>query len=277
MTTQTVGARVTRGRRIGFYLTVGVTVLLIVLGLFQPFIFTVTAWLPAETLEELYGNITAAIDSHRIHLFGVAILSWLALIPVAVQLWRPVTKVAPAVFALAAYALVTVVDLATGLVDPIDFVLVALGAIILWLHPGRPGTRPTPMRRRPFVVALTGAVGWLIFSVAELSQQLTRPAISDHVEFHHFGYMGAIALLIVLAALIGASPMAGRRIVALPSTGAAIYLGFVSAVFPDYESSLGVPLGVLAIIWAAAYLWTALSDPDSPQTARAPNPTWSRR
>jgi hypothetical protein len=160
MTTQAATAPVTRSRRIGFYLTVGVTVLLIVGGLFRPFTFTVTAWLPAATLEDLYDTVTAAIDSHRIHLFGLAIISWLALIPVAVQLWRPVTKVAPAVFALAAYAVVTVVDLVTGLVDPVDFVLVTLGAIILWLHPGRPGMSLTPLRRRPLVVAATGAVGW---------------------------------------------------------------------------------------------------------------------
>jgi hypothetical protein len=189
------------------------------------------------------------------------------LIPVAVQLWRPVTKVAPAVFALAAYAIVTVVDLVTGLVDPVDFVLVTLGAVILSLHPGRPGTRLTSMRRRPFVVAMAGAVGWLIFSVIELSQQLTQPVTNEHVEFHHFGYMGEIALLIVLAALIGATPMAGQRIVAVLSAGAATYLGLASAVFPDYESSLGTPLGIIAIIWAAAYLWTVLSHPDSPRTA----------
>jgi hypothetical protein len=266
LTTQTVEAPVTRSRRIGFYTTVGVTVLLIVLGLLQPLTFTVTAWLPAATLDELYGDVTAAIDSHRIHLFGLAIISWLALIPVAVQLWRPVTKVAPAVFALAAYAIVTVVDLVTGLVDPVDFVLVTLGAIILWLHPGRLGTRMTPARRRPFVVALIGAGGWLVFGVIELSQQLTQPATNEHVEFHHFGYMGEIALLIILAALIGATAMTGQRIVAGLSSGAGFYLGLASAVFPDYESSVGVPFGIIAIIWAAAYLWTVLSDPDSPRT-----------
>jgi hypothetical protein len=266
LTTQTLQAPVTRSRRISFYTTVGVTVLLIVIGLLQPFTLTVTAWLPAATLDDLYGDVTAAIDSHRIHLFGLAIISWLALIPVAVQLWRPVTKVAPAVFALAAYAIVTVVDLVTGLVDPVDFVLVTLGAIILWLHPGRPGMSLKPLRRRPLVVATTGAVGWLIFSGFELSQQLTQPATNEHVEFHHFGYMGEIGMLIVLASLIGATALAGHRIVAVLSAGAAIYLGLASAVFPDYESSLGVPFGIIAIIWAAAYLWTVLSDPDSPRT-----------
>jgi hypothetical protein len=125
----------------------------------------------------------------------------------------------------------------------------------------------TPLRRRPLVVGTTGAVGWLILSGFELSQQLTQPLANEHVEFHHFGYMGEIALLIVLASLIGATAMAGQRIVAVLSAGAAIYLGLASAVFPDYESSLGVPLGIIAIIWAAAYLWTVLSDPDSPRTA----------
>jgi hypothetical protein len=99
----------------------------------------------------------------------------------------------------------------------------------------------------------------------QLSQQLSEPTANEHVEFHHFGYMSEIALLIGLAAMLGATPMAGRRIVAGLSAGAAIYVGLASAVFPDYESSLGAPLGVIAIIWAAVYLWTALSGPDSPR------------
>ena len=267
MTTQTVAPRVARGRRIGFYMTVGVTALLIVVGLFEPFTFTITAWLPAETLKELYGDVTAAIDSHRIHLLGLAIISWFALIPVAVQLWRPVTKLAPAVFALTAYAVVTVVDLVTGLADPVDFVLVALGAIILWLHPGRQGMEFMPMRRRPLFVALIGGVGWLTFSVMELSLQLTEPVANEHVQFHHFAYMGEVALLIVLAAVLGTTSMAGHRIVGALSAGAAMYVGLASAVFPDYESSFGAPIGLIAIIWAAVYLWTVLSGPESPRAA----------
>ena len=73
--------------------------------------------------------------------------------------------------------------------------------------------------------------------------------------------MSEVALIIALAAVLGATPMAGQRIVGGLSAGAAMFLGLASAVFPDYESSLGAPLGVIAIIWAAAYLWTVLIRP----------------
>jgi hypothetical protein len=76
--------------------------------------------------------------------------------------------------------------------------------------------------------------------------------------------MAQVTLFIALGAVVGASSVAGGRFVAVLSGAAAAYIGLASLVFPGYVSSLGVLPGVLAIAWAALYVWSALVERERP-------------
>lgn len=258
MTTQ-VQSEISRGRRIGFYTFVVAGVLLVLGALFEALPITVASWFSAEALQEMFPE-EAGIDSHRIHLFGLVIFTWLLLLPIVVQLFRPIRRFAAALYAVAVVVVVTVVDLLSGLFDPIELAALALVVGILWLHPGRTGASATPWHQRSLIVAAVGALGWLTFAAMELVEQLTGVAANPHVEFGHFGTMAAVATLIVIGAVIGSSALVGSRFVGVISAVAAGYLGLASLVFTEYESSLGTIGGAAAIVWAVIYLWSIFND-----------------
>lgn len=255
--------QVSRGRRIGFYAAVLAGLLLVASALFDAFSFVVVGWFDAASLQALYPDVTA-IDSHRIHLLGLGALAWLLVLPIAAQLVRPATKVGAAVFGLALLVILIPTDLATGFFDPLEIVGLCLFATIVWLHPARATMSFTPMRRRPLALALVGAVGWGLVAVAELVAQMTGSMSDHHVALGHHGVMAQVTLFIALGAVVGASSVAGGRFVAVLSGAAAAYIGLASLVFPGYVSSLGVLPGVLAIAWAALYVWSALVERERP-------------
>lgn len=252
-----------RGRRIGFYTAVLAGLLLVISALFDAFPFVVVGWLDAASLQALHPDV-AAIDSHRIHLLGLGALAWLLALPIAAQLLGPAAKIGAAVFGLALLVILIPTDLATGSFDPLEIVALCLFATIVWLHPARATMSFTPMRRRPVALALVGAVGWGVVAVTELVTQMTGSMSDPHVAFGHHGIMAQVALFIALGAVVGATSVAGGRLVAVLAGAAAAYVGLGSLVFPGYVSSLGVLPGVLAIAWAALYVWSALVERERP-------------
>ncbi|MEE8406533.1 MAG: hypothetical protein V3S32_05235 [Acidimicrobiia bacterium] len=73
-----------------------------------------------------------------------------------------------------------------------------------------------------------------------MNAQLTGFSTDPHVEMGHHGAMAALALILTLAAILGASSLPGSRAVAL--------LGIASIVFADYASSLATVGGMAAIV-----------------------------
>jgi hypothetical protein len=247
------------GRVVGFYAAVVAALLLVVSALFDAFALTVVSWFGTSRLQELYPDVVA-IDSHRIHLFGVAALGWLLVVPTAVQLVRPATKIAAAIFGLAFILILIPTDLATGFFDPLELVGLVLFVAIAWLHPARATMSFTPINRRTSMVAVVGAVGWVTLAVVNLVTQLTGSAANHHVALGHFGIMAQVTAGIALAAAIGVSALRGGRIIAVLAGAVAAYVGLASVLYPGYASSLGVPGGLLAIAWAGLYVWSAFSE-----------------
>lgn len=257
-----------RGRRVGFYVGTVAAVLLVLGALFPALPFTVVSWFSPEALQEMYPE-EPAIDIHRFHLFGVVILTWLLFLPIAVQLIRPVTKLAAAALGLANVVVLITIDVAARVFDPLEIVALALLGIVFWLHPGRDNASLRPWRRRPLALAAIGALGWLAYAAIELNRQLTGFATDPHVEFGHFGVMAQVSILVVLGAVVGSSAMQGRRFAAALAAAAGAYLGLASIVYPGHTSSLGVGLGVAAIVWAALYAWSVFAD-SARQDMKAP-------
>lgn len=254
-----VESQTSRGRKTGFYVFVVAGVLVAFGALLETIPITVTSWFSAESLQELYPE-EAGMDSHRIHLFGLVIFTWLLLLALAVQLFRPIKRFAAALYALSVVVVVTVIDLVGGVFDPIELVALALVVGIVWLHPGRREASMSPWHRRSLMVAGVGTLGWVTFAGMQLGEQLTGNQADPHIEFGHFGTMAGVSILIVVAALIGSSALVGRRLVGVLAAGAAGYLGIASLAYPEYESSLGGIWGAVAILWALVYVWSLFSE-----------------
>jgi hypothetical protein len=75
--------------------------------------------------------------------------------------------------------------------------------------------------------------------------------------------MAAMAVIVVLAALIGSTSLPGRRLVAWLTVGSLVYMAVASMLFSNQASSLGVAGGVAALAMGLLYWWGALSERQS--------------
>ena len=99
--------------------------------------------------------------------------------------------------------------------------------------------------------------------VAEVGRQVSGGTTDQHAEFGHYGLMAAMAVIVVLAALIGSTALAGRRLVAWLTVGSLVYLAVASMLFSNQASSLGAAGGVAALAMCLLYGWGALSERQS--------------
>lgn len=255
MTTESAGLTVSRDRRIGFYALVMFTLALVIFGLGELLAFGVVGWFGAATLEEVFPGAAP----HRFHSLAHALFAWFLVISVVVQLRRPETKLAPAVFALVAMLAYTIGNVISGVFDPLEAVAIAAFLGMVWLHPGRGGLSLTPFNRRALLASIPILAGAAVVMVSELGRQLSGVAADPHVVFGHYALMGMMAVILVLAVLAGSSSLVGSRIVAGLASGGIVYLGVASVLFPREVSSLGGAAGVAAVAAGLIFGLGALS------------------
>lgn len=257
MTVQTAPIAVSRGRRIGFWIAMGISLVLVVFGLAEILFYGVVGWLDDSTIEQFFPGDAI----HRFHGLGHSLVTWLLLASVAVQLWRPERRYAPAIYSLITLCIYTLMDIFSGMFDPLEAVGIAALAFMVWLHPGRDTGSVKPIRLRAVVSGAPLAVGGVVIAVMGLVEQVSSPAGEPHAAIGHYGDMAALALTIATGALIGATSLAGWRVVAWLTSFAAIYIGVASIVYPGSSSSPGMPLGLLIILAGFLSAWAAMARP----------------
>jgi len=259
MATGVAAVEVTRARRVGFYVVVVAALALVVFGLGELLFLGVVGWAGESALEVT----EPGAGVHLFHVLAHALFAWLLLIFLAAQLRHPERQFAAAVLALAAMIAYSLGTLVSGVFDPLEVVAIVLLAAVLWLSPGREHARVTPVRRGTLLAWIPMLAGGVMVVVAEVGRQVSGGTTDQHAEFGHYGLMAAIAVIVVLAALIGSTSLAGRRLVAWLTVGSLVYLAVASMLFSNQASSLGAAGGAVALAMGLLYGWDALSERQS--------------
>lgn len=243
---------VSRERRAGFYIAVGVSLALVIFGLAEILFYGLVGWLGPSTIDRFFPGDAV----HRFHGLGHSLVAWLLLASVAVQLWRPQRRFAPAVYGLVILSVYTLMDVVSGMFDSLEAVGIATFSVMVWLHPGREMARVRPFRTRAAAFATPLVVGGVVFAVMGLVDQISAPPYDPHAAIGHYGDMAALALSIAIGALIGSTSLTGSPIVAGLTVGASTVIGTASILFPGSSSSPGVLAGTLVIVAAVLYGWS---------------------
>jgi len=260
MATEVAVAGVSRARRVGFYVAVVAALALVVFGLGELLFLGVVGWAGESALEEA---TEPGVGVHLFHLLAHALFAWLLLISLAAQLRHPERQLAAAVFALAAMITYSLGTLVSGVFDPLEVAAIVLLAAVLWLSPGREYAEIAPLRRSTLLASIPILAAGVLVVVPEVGRQVSSGTTDEHAEFGHYGLTAAMAVIVVLAALIGSTSLRGRRLVAWLTVGGLAYLAVASTVFSKQMSSLGVTGGAVALAMALLYGWGALSDRQS--------------
>ena len=260
MTTEVAGVEVSRARRVGFYVVVFGALALVVFGLGELLLLGVVGWAGESALEEA---TEPGAGVHLFHLLAHALFAWLLLISLTAQLRHPGRQFAAAIFALAAMITYSLGTLVSGVFDPLEVAAIVLLAAVVWLSPGREHAEITPLRWRVLLASIPILAAGVLVVAGELGRQVSGGATDEHAEFGHHGLMAAMAVIVILAALIGSTSLPGRRLVACLTVGSLVYLAVASILFSNQVSSLGVAGGLLALAMGLLYGWGALSERQS--------------
>lgn len=256
MATEVVVARPARARRISFYTVVALALGLVVFGLGELLYLGVVGWLGESALESA---TEPGAGMHLFHVLAHSLFAWLLLISLAVQFRHPERRFAAGVFALLGMVTYSVGTLISGIFDPLEVVAIVLLSAAVWLSPGREGATATPIHRSALLASIPIVAGATVVVVGEIGRQVNAVGADQHAEFGHYGLRAAMAVIVVLATLIGSSSISGRRLVAGLAVISLMYLGVAAILFPDQTSSPGVVWGVATIGAGLLYAWAAMS------------------
>lgn len=235
---------VPRWHRTGFRIALTMMLLLVVFGLGEILLFGVVSWLDARTLEGLFPGA----ELHRVHGIGFGIITWVLALSVLAQLWRPRERLAAAVLGLTALTTYTLAAIASGTFEGLELAGVAALAVMVWLHPARPGARFVPIRIPVIALGAPLLLGAAVFGGLQLSTQLSAVTSDPHAAFGHYGVMAALGGTLVAAVVIGASALPGSALSGWLAVAAALAFGLGSILFPASASSLGGLLGVGLVV-----------------------------
>ena len=277
----------------GFFVVLVVAFILFT-ALLTPVPFLILGWFvqlgPGET-------------SHRVHEIAFGALFVLPLVGLVGQLRRPETKIAP-MYQVVIPLLFTifVVAVLAGEPDPSMALFLVFPLLIVLLHPARARLLRPKFSFSPLLLALAlaAAIPLLFFAVdqlrvsaeagriaprvfdslpedatdAEVERALQKAASGEALEaIEHYGHwsaMGAFAISIVVSALIAASRMPGWHLTAWSTVAVVAVYGVASLVFPKDASAKGGLWGVLAILWAAAFVVVSVREStQAPEAAAA--------
>jgi hypothetical protein len=240
--------------------------------------------------------------SHRVHEIAFGALFLLPLVGLVVQLRRPETKIAP-MYQVVIPLLFTifVVAVLAGEPDPSMALFLVVPLLLVLLHPARARLLRPQFSFSPVLLALAlaAAIPLLFFAVdqlrvsaeagqiaprvfdslpedatdAQVERAMQKAASGEALEaIEHYGHwsaMGAFAISIVASALIAASRMPGWRFTAWSAAAVVAVYGVASLVFPEDASAKGGLWGLLAILWAAAFVVVSLRESTPAEAAPA--------
>ena len=195
---------------------------------------------------------------HRVHdltfsfLFGTAVVGMLA------QLRRPSENVAGQVMALIPWV---ALGLASALSKTwIRFapapLLGALALLAIILHPtGRNFFRSFRVPRVNLVMlalVIVAAVPLVAFASTNIGLQ--SASTNDHAALGHYGFMAAFSFTVIGVGMLASLRPDGWRLTAWAAGLLAVFLGTISVLLPNLDSSLGLAWGLAAIVWGVAFI-----------------------
>lgn len=205
--------------------------------------------------------------SHRIHDLTFAFVFGTAAVGLIAQLLSPSKNVAGQVMTLIPWiALLLVFPLTNYWTAPgAGFVIAAtaiFGALTLnatIFHPaGRELFRSfsvSRLDRAMFALVIVAAVPLL--ALASTNIGLQRTLTNDHSSAGHYGFMAAFNFTVIGVGLLSSLRPDGWRVTARVAGILPGLLGIASLVFPDVDSSLGLPWALAAIAWGVVFVAAA--------------------
>jgi hypothetical protein len=249
-----------RARRVAFRVLAWVTSLEVLVLFLFGLMEVVFMWLPDATVVSMFDDIAAADLVHRGHFNSIGIVSWAFVPVVLVQLRNPERRVAAMLLAVAIVLTGTVVyglsgSLTAWLLE--EIILLVSVLLLAWLHPraGDLVRRPRLDRAMIGLVALAAAP-WLVFASTQAQLQWRNVAGDSHADMEHWATSALMAVIIVVAGMIGSTDHTGWRLPAWIAALASIDYGVHSLVFPDVASNASTLWAVAAVAWGCAYAVT---------------------
>jgi hypothetical protein len=250
-TTELSPTAVTPKRRTAFYITWGLSIILIVglFGLASPLMgyFFVGLFDPE------------ALGVHLYHNFLASALLWVLVVAMIVQVRRPEAHAGSMLQTIGIWLMLCLAAVLSAFPIPPLFIFLVLALIVAALHPARAELLSWRGFREPVLAGLTAvaAVPLLLYTVDQIGLQLSTSPHDPHTEFGHWMLMGAYALTIIFLGLVSATRPSGWRTPAWTAGLLAVLMGLVAVLNPHQPSSVGVVWGLVAIIWGAVFIAAA--------------------
>lgn len=245
-----------RGRSIRNTIRLGVFSLALVLAgvmtvLFLPELLAtlVTGWTGAGAAE---------LGVHRLHVMGIAAVVATFLLGLFAQAYRPRKRVAAMWGALATIFIASIGTVYYGVGRPEEVIpFLVITGLALVSHPaGRTlFSRSKPANPVLFGLLIVAAIPIVAFVGTQMS--LTTNPLDAHAIDGHYVMMIALVMAPLVYGLVAALGVVGWRLAAWLSALPMAYYGMLSMAFTTQSGSSGVMWGVLAILWAIAFVAVA--------------------
>lgn len=226
-----------------FWLTVGFGVIDLVSGFTPPYTSDGT-----NVLSSAYGAIAAVV-------LPLALFAQLRARQTSVAALQVIAAVA------LSFALAGVLAL-----DPHSFIsvatLVAMLAVLLWLHPSRPRLFQfdRPLNRPLAGLTAIAAVPWGVYALemaANGRSELPPAAAGDRPQAGGWAGATALAVCVVLLGLLASTRTPGWRVPVWSASLATLTFGVASVVNPVAPGSAGPVWGTVALAWSVVFVITA--------------------
>lgn len=200
-----------------------------------------------------------AYPTHELHHLVLGSVFPILLAGVLIQAYRPGRRVGALHTSLVIWASLVLIFAVGGGFSPIHVVLLGLLGGMTLTHPA--GRKQLPsfdnVNRPLLALAALTAVGAVGFAGVELLSHYT--AADAHVGFDHYLFMATAGLSIAVLAVYASLRGVGWRFPTYTVGMLLIVIGAGSVVYPGAQqgSSLGVPFGVIVVLWALLFLGIA--------------------
>ena len=242
-----------RGRRIALRAVVIAFLLVGLAGLNFQLLLPLLSWLSDDSLVRVL-DLPAEDLHHFLHGVGSALTYGALLLVVAVQLRRPHRWVAPLWLGIFLLGTQAIYDAAQGTVgDPIWIVVYLLFAGVVAAHPRR-AARIHPVDRPALALAVVAAAPLAVYGWDHLRLQFGPEDTFGHAADNHYYGIAALASVIIVAALLGATDLPGRRLTAWIAGIAPILFAVASLAHAGKTSAWPAGWALAAIGWGAGYL-----------------------
>jgi hypothetical protein len=252
----------TRTRLVALRIAAALFAAIVVVGSNAVLLMPLIGLLPDRGLD---GMGASDLKPEIVHGVGIGLAHLILVIGIGIQIARPARWVAPLWLASFEILVMMVYDATQGTVgNPIWWVVYGLVVLVVLLHPRRIAPL-APWHAPSLLLSAVAAIPVVLHAAGQLRLQFGPVDSIGHVAGNHFLSQAGIAVTGLVAAVLGASSVPGRRLVATAAAAIPVFLGAASLVHPANASALGRPWALAAIVWGLAYAAIAL-----PQRAARP-------